>query len=532
MINVITGFGSSFKGLSAYLLHDIDSTDTSERVAWTHTHNLATEDPAMAARIMAATAMSQAELKAEAGIKNTGRKSHNSVCHYVLSWSPDEHGQYSKDEMIDAALASMTYIGATEGERIGKKRVAKRTQYADEHQAVIVCHDEGPGKNPHVHIMLNRVHPEHGVMVTDSKDYEKLSAWALDYRQAEGKEHLCPERVKNAAKKAQGVLTSHARKPRNVYEREQEIDGCGAGSRKKALLEQQARRAKGLKAKTEAMKRDQAEAMRGLEDRLVVAERDERAKSGEAIKASTSKIRADYAPKIDALTKRQTNEISAFNDAKENFRGRIRNTWAAFKTKQWMTEIRTDPINAMKHSFALAFDSGLQQRDIEKHHANETGKLNGQRTAEERDAARGVRTDEGFKLDEIRQGYHVERNDLILEQSMDKAKLKAEWKQLELDRRAVESEDERGPDPQHEQELSSKDSGARSGGSRKSPQALSPQSDQAAAPKVDPARGSSEGDEPKPKAKRPKNLLEKRQAKAKQRAKSRENDRGKDGLGR
>ncbi|MEL7484346.1 MAG: relaxase/mobilization nuclease domain-containing protein, partial [Planctomycetota bacterium] len=195
MINVVTEHGSSFKGVMAYLMHDIGSRDSSERVAWTHTHNLATDDPEKAWKIMAATAMSQAELKAEAGIKNTGRKSHKSVSHYVLSWSPDEHGEYSQHDMIDAALASLTYIGAKKGEKIGKKVTAKRTQYADEHQAIIVCHDEGPGKNPHVHVVLNRVHPQHGVMVSDSKDFEKLSAWALDYRRSQDKEHLCPERV-------------------------------------------------------------------------------------------------------------------------------------------------------------------------------------------------------------------------------------------------------------------------------------------------------------------------------------------------
>jgi hypothetical protein len=295
MINVITDFGTSFKGLSAYLLHDVDHTDTTDRVAWTHTHNLATDDPERATRIMAATAMHQADLKREAGIKNTGRKSAKHVMHYVLSWATDEHGQYSKDDMIDAALASMTYIGAKKGERIGKNRVSPRTQYADEHQAVIVCHVEN-GKSPHVHIMLNRVHPEHGVMVTDSKDFDKLSAWALDYRRAEGKEHLCPERIKNAAKRAQGLLTSHPRKARNVYERDQEIEAADPASRKRALLEQQARRAKELKAKTETMKTKQAAAMHAIEDQHIKSERTERADSAEMIRAGRPKSKLSMPP--------------------------------------------------------------------------------------------------------------------------------------------------------------------------------------------------------------------------------------------
>ena len=88
----------------------------------------------------------------------------------------------------------------------------------------------------------------------DSKDIEKLCAWAFDYRRAQGREHLCPQRTINAAKRAQGYLTNHPRKPRNVYEREQEIEAAEPGSRKRALLEQQERRGKELKARTEQMR--------------------------------------------------------------------------------------------------------------------------------------------------------------------------------------------------------------------------------------------------------------------------------------
>src|SRR5690606_30720533 len=106
MISVVTQHGTSFKGLTAYLMHDIGSRDSAERVAWTHTHNLATDDPQKAWKVMASTAKSQAELKAEAGVKNTGRKSNAHVMHYVLSWHPKEHGEYRREDMIDAALAS------------------------------------------------------------------------------------------------------------------------------------------------------------------------------------------------------------------------------------------------------------------------------------------------------------------------------------------------------------------------------------------------------------------------------------------
>ena len=68
MVPAVTEGGSSFKGASLYYFHDKRREGeaerlTSERVAWTHTLNLATDDPERAWRIMAHTAMSQAELK-------------------------------------------------------------------------------------------------------------------------------------------------------------------------------------------------------------------------------------------------------------------------------------------------------------------------------------------------------------------------------------------------------------------------------------------------------------------------------------
>lgn len=450
MINVITNFGTSFKGLAAYLLSDIDR-EGDERVAWTETHGLATEDPQQAYKIMIATAKSQADLKDQAGIAKTGNKSHKHVMHYVLSWHPDEHGEIDRDEMLAAAKASMSYLGVYEGEKLGKNKktgkpiIAKRTQHADEHQALIVCHDEGPGKAPHIHIMLNRVHPEHGVMLPDSKDYEKLSAWALDYRTAQGKEHLCPERQNTHAKKAQGIVSSNPRKPRNVYEQEQAIADADPNSRKKALLEQLETRRKDLATKQAALKQKQTEAMHGLEARHLEAERKVKEQTAETIKAKTASIRAEYAPRVEALSQRQADEMASFKEAKGTAAGHVRNTWVAFKTKQWMTEIRTNPLEAMKHSFTLAFNSGLQQRDIEKHHGREQSELRGARTREEEAARLEARMDEGFKLDDLRQQYHEQRNDLILENDMDHAKLKAEWVQLNWDYKAVEAEDQRSP---------------------------------------------------------------------------------------
>jgi len=73
MIPQVAKRGTSFKGAGLYYLHDKrleGETEklTSERVAWTETRNLMTDDAEFSLRIMAATAMDKDRLKEAAGI--------------------------------------------------------------------------------------------------------------------------------------------------------------------------------------------------------------------------------------------------------------------------------------------------------------------------------------------------------------------------------------------------------------------------------------------------------------------------------
>ena len=61
----------------------------------------------MAWRLMAATAMDQARLKEQAGIRSTGRKSADVVLAYSLAWHPDEKDGLTREEMLLAAHASI-----------------------------------------------------------------------------------------------------------------------------------------------------------------------------------------------------------------------------------------------------------------------------------------------------------------------------------------------------------------------------------------------------------------------------------------
>ncbi len=182
MIPALTGTGRSFKGAAAYYLHDKigpDSKgDTAERVAWTHVLNLPTADPERAWRMMTHTALARGVLKSEAGVKASGRKLEKPVLAYSLSWHPDE--QPTREEQQTAARESLLALGLTA------------------HQAIIVCHTDEP--HPHVHILVNRVHPMTGKAATLSKSKLALSQWAQAYEERHGRV-FCRARVENNARR-------------------------------------------------------------------------------------------------------------------------------------------------------------------------------------------------------------------------------------------------------------------------------------------------------------------------------------------
>jgi hypothetical protein len=165
--------GASFKGAGLYYLHDKKAA-TSERVAFTHTENLPTDQAELALRYMAYTAMRQAELKALAGVAMTGRKLTKTVYAYSLSWAPDEAP--TREEMIEAARETLKTLGL------------------DSHETLMVSHNDEP--HPHIHVIVNRVHPENGLAAKLACDHLALSRWAEDYERRQG-QIRCDERVEN-----------------------------------------------------------------------------------------------------------------------------------------------------------------------------------------------------------------------------------------------------------------------------------------------------------------------------------------------
>ena len=179
MIVRIISRGKSFTGLATYLTHDA-AAETTERVGWTHTLNLANDDVSCAVNEMLWTARDAEYLKMEAGIRAGGRETESPVKHISLNWSPREDP--SREHMI-----------ATSEEFL-------RHMKWQDHQAVLIAHNDKTFK--HVHIMLNTVHPETGLKLDDGFEQRRAQSWALAYEREHGLH--CENRLKDVREREDG----------------------------------------------------------------------------------------------------------------------------------------------------------------------------------------------------------------------------------------------------------------------------------------------------------------------------------------
>lgn len=175
MIVRIMSSGRSFKGLAQYLCHDAGNATSSERVAWTHSINCAHDDELSVVHEMYTTTLDADLLKQEAGGRAGYKPIKKPVKHVSLSWhASDEPTPDHMKETVEQFLEKMGW---------------------QEHQTFVVAHQDK--EHPHVHLMINAVHPETGLKLDDRFEQRRAQEWALEYERAQGRIH-CEQRLLDA----------------------------------------------------------------------------------------------------------------------------------------------------------------------------------------------------------------------------------------------------------------------------------------------------------------------------------------------
>ncbi|MEO0399633.1 MAG: relaxase/mobilization nuclease domain-containing protein [Pseudomonadota bacterium] len=320
------GVGTSFKGTAQYLLHDIDAA-SDERVTWTHTRNLAVDDPYFAWRIMAATAKDADRIKRqhheteqsalpqnERVSYRSSKQSFNHVFHYALTWHPEEGVALSREQMIRSAEDSLKALGG------------------DDLQALIVCHQDTA--HPHIHIMVNRIHPETGKTVpVESNAQKKLSALALQYDRERGFTYA-PQREMNARKRELSIpYQAEKRASRHIYEQMREVGEAveAAPDRAEALRRDQTASDRALSRQ----QRDQYDRHHKASAELSFAHKRRKAyiaADADHAKAEAKRIvGAAYDQRLQAHLETAQAEIKQLREAEASTLGRLQEHLRAFR---------------------------------------------------------------------------------------------------------------------------------------------------------------------------------------------------------
>jgi hypothetical protein len=185
----VSSSGRSFKALGRYLVEGREHT-AEGRVAWSSGRNLPTDDPQLAATIMRATASQNV-------------RTSQPMYHLVLSFDPrDAVNRATMERIADRILAELRLR---------------------EHQTLIVAHADR--EHAHMHLLINRVHPETGKVWDRWKDYPTIQRvlreeeGALGLRTVDGGLDLAREKEQRDAAQQRRHETERAGEQPEVRER-------------------------------------------------------------------------------------------------------------------------------------------------------------------------------------------------------------------------------------------------------------------------------------------------------------------------
>jgi len=409
--------GASFKGALAYYLHDkLEPGErerlTSERVAWTEARNVITKDPEMVGRVMAATAMDADRLKRDAGVRNAGRKSDQSVYVYTLAWHPDEAKSITRSEMVRAADETLRVLGA------------------EDRQALIVCHSDRP--HPHVHVIVNRVSPQDGRMLVTGNDQLKLSQWALTYRQSRGEEHYCPKRAENWDKRRSHedpdklkLWRAESDEPRSMAEDIKKARAANDPKVAQVIAEQKKRLAK-LAAAGSSMAAKHSAEWKDLSKRYGDRKAQIYRQAENGIIDGKANIKHAYRPKWQEVGRRHSAERRVFRDREQRVGGKIRNAIDAVVHAR-----RLEPDSSrgfLGNAFNYLTSSEKRALMLDRAQKAQVRALGAAQRGDEWGAIDAIKRDRTALLASARGSFLSERAALIERQSTDKQQLKSAWR--------------------------------------------------------------------------------------------------------
>jgi len=406
------------------LLHDPDKATTDERVVWTDTHNLATDDPQMAWRIMAATAKNAHAIQRDHHAATVGedapfkasKRSFNHVFHYSLSWRGEDEA-----------------IGLTQAEMLQSARDSLKELGGEDLQALFVAHNDTG--NPHVHIMVNRVHPDTGRIVqVDGNSKNRLRDWALHYERDRGL-IVCHERERRAYLREAGVPYRSDQQPTEQQYRDQAavIDAVKADPDRaeKVMAEERsqdaalhrdgvAQRAR-HQSEWESLSRDHRFRKRMINDE---------ADAGK--KEAARQVADSYGPKFESLWTRQREDVATFQADEQRLIGGFKNRLKAVKSI--LGDEGRSASERFKQTFQAMGDRGARLAALEQLHGRETSQLQRAMKAETKSARADLETSRKAAIAKNYERFKSARDETQERHAQERAAQKERWTARDLAR--------------------------------------------------------------------------------------------------
>lgn len=431
VINPSGTSGHSFKGLHAYCAHDPDRAQTAERVDWIETRNIAANDPGHAWKVMAATAGAQNELKRAAGVRAGRASKDGAVMHVVLSFDKDE--PTDREAMQAAADDFLANLGVDPAKARGKNK-PKRRQFADEHQVVMYAHRDT--ENAHLHLMINTVHPEHGVKLPTSNNFLKSQKWALEYSKRHGTDHKTPARQENAEMRERGeYVKGQRRKTRNAFERDQVMRAANENDQAKAILAAETKKDAELSKRGRNLKATQDSAW----DRLIEGHRARKASidrdTQRRINAARAVIREEFRPQWRKLAADQDSERKTFAELERSFFGRAANVATAMRLSS--SHIGTGRGMTIGRMFKILTNASDRKAAFEQAQERARSALQREQNSAVYEAAKIAKASQRAKLTDNRAVLSAQRAELIERQKIEKFEIKEAAKKRGIERKAA-----------------------------------------------------------------------------------------------
>lgn len=407
--------GRSFKGLAQYCLHDVDA-QTDERVSFVATRNVATDDPQIAWRIMAARHYLQDDLKAKAGVGRGGAKDGKPVGHLLISWKREEAQaeQLTPHGMLNAANGALRAIGAAQ------------------HQALIIGHTDT--EHPHCHIIVNLIGDD-GRLKKNWKEKEKLSKFALKREREIHGEAIVKTREKNWLDREAGETpTPVKKKPRHLYELDKASKQC---PQMKAFTQDHKRKLAELERAKAAQKlrhkRHQQQSF------ALHQERGQRTKAATdlRIRSSRSEVRKACRQHWHELLNEQEAERRSFDRNERNLKGSLANAMKLIEWKKVLRRKWSPGQPGLSDVFHLLTSEAVRRQRLKERQQAELDKLRLQQRQKEEAQVQALQDEQHAAMRRQRHAF-VEKSAAMKErQSRSHRRLKEQQQELTRERNDV-----------------------------------------------------------------------------------------------